>query len=474
MTNAPNAQAGNRALPWLVAIGFFMQLLDATILNTALPSMARDLGVSPLRMQSVILAYLLTVAVLIPASGWLADRFGTRRIFQGAIVLFSLGSLLCALSSGLGQLVMARVLQGVGAALLMPVGRLALLRSFSRDQLIRVLSFVALPGLVGPLMGPTLGGWIVEMASWRWIFIINLPVGLAGLVATACFMPNATGPRRRFDTPGFLLIGAGLLLITLSLQGLSGRGPGTRATSALMLLAGLGCLTAYWRYATRARAALFDPALLRLPIFGLALLGNLVGRLGSGAMPFMMPLLLQLSLGYSPSLAGMTMIPATLGAMATKTFAERLIRRVGYRYVLIANTVVLGAVIASFALVNPGVPHAWVLVHLSCFGLLNSMQFTALNTLALSSLDEAHASGGNGLVAVVVQMSMGLGVAIAGGLLTLFGRDAATPGSPEVARTIHSTFAVIGLITVFAAFVFVRLRSNFGRTEQAPPWLPEE
>lgn len=208
-----------RLLPWLVAIAFFMQALDGTILNTALPTMARDLAEDPLRMQSVVIAYMLTVALLIPASGWLADRFGTRRVFLGAVLLFTLGSLFCSLSTTLGQLVVARVVQGLGGALMMPVGRLMVLRSYPRTELVRIMSFVTLPGLLGPLIGPTLGGWLVEYATWHWIFLINLPVGLLGAYAAGRFLPDlrSSGPVR-LDLRGFLLFGTAMVLITIALK----------------------------------------------------------------------------------------------------------------------------------------------------------------------------------------------------------------------------------------------------------------
>ena len=236
--------ATRRLLPWVVAIAFFMQTLDGTILNTTLPTMAKDLGESPLRMQSVVIAYMLTVALFIPASGWLADRFGTRRAFISAIVLFSLGSLLCALSPSLPWLVAARVVQGVGGALLLPVGRLAVLRAYPRAELLKVLSFVTIPGLVGPLLGPPLGGWLVEVASWHWVFLINLPVGVLGVFATLRYMPDLRGAEnQRFDWPGFVMFSLGLVLVSLGLQGL-GEHAFSVAVSILFVMAGLAAMAA--------------------------------------------------------------------------------------------------------------------------------------------------------------------------------------------------------------------------------------
>src|SRR5450830_1248169 len=306
-----------RWLPWVVAIAFFMQSLDGTILNTALPAMARDLAENPLRMQGVVIAYMLTVALLIPASGWIADRFGTKKIFFGAIMLFSIGSLLCALSSSLTMLVGARVIQGLGGALMLPVGRLVVLRAYPRSELVRIMGFITIPGLLGPLLGPTLGGWMVQYLTWHWIFLINLPVGMIGCYAVWKFIPDLRGSERtRFDGSGFLLFGAAMVL----------------------LFGGLACLAAYWLRAGHIDNPLFSPALFKTRTFAVGILGNLFARLGSGALPFLVPLLLQVALGYSPSQAGMSMLPLAAAAMLAKSVARPLIERLGYRVVLTGNT----------------------------------------------------------------------------------------------------------------------------------------
>ncbi|TPQ25657.1 MFS transporter, partial [Cupriavidus pinatubonensis] len=242
-----------RIMLWVVAVGFFMQTLDSTIVNTALPSMARSLGESPLRMQSVVIAYSLTMAVIIPASGWLADRFGTRTIFQTAIALFVLGSLLCAYAGTLPFLVAARVVQGVGGAMLLPVGRLSVLRTFPRDQYLQALSFVAIPGMIGPLIGPTLGGWLTQALSWHWIFLINVPVGILGALATVRYMPNARQSGiGHFDVAGYVLLAVAMLALSFSLDGLAEMGF-QHATVLMLLIASMAALTAYVLHAGKRR-----------------------------------------------------------------------------------------------------------------------------------------------------------------------------------------------------------------------------
>lgn len=446
---APAAtDTSQRILLWLVAIGFFMQTLDATIINTALPSMARALGESPLRMQSVVVSYSLTMALLIPASGWLADRFGTRRMFMVAIALFTLGSLACAASRHLGELVAARVLQGLGGALLLPVGRLTVLRTFPRAQFLQAMSFVAIPGLIGPLLGPTLGGWLVEYASWHWVFLINLPVGLLGLAAAQRFMPDvrADAPGR-FDLLGYVLLAFGMATLSLAIEGATGMG---HAGALVMAVFGFSAVVAYWLHAVRHPAPLFSTHLFQVRTLSVGLLGNLFCRLGSGAMPFLIPLSLQVSLDYSPMQAGMMMLPTALAGMGMKRVAAQLILRFGYRNLLTANTCIIGLLMTSFALASPGEPLWLRLLQFALFGAFNSLQFTAMNTLTLKDLDGASASSGNSLFSMVQMLAMSLGVAMAGAVLSGFSGTFGDHALPAF----QATFVTVGLVTVASAFIF--------------------
>jgi EmrB/QacA subfamily drug resistance transporter len=452
----PGRLASSNLLLWLVAIGFFMQTLDGTIVNTALPSMARSLGVSPLSMQSVVVAYALTMAMLIPASGWLADRFGTRRVFLSALALFSLGSLLCALSPTLGALAASRVMQGMGGAMLLPVGRLAVLRAYPRERFLQAMTFVTIPGLIGPLIGPTVGGWLVQAASWHWIFLINLPIGLIGCIATLRYMPDYRAAPGRFDFAGYLLLAASMVAISLALDGLSELGL-SHGTVVLLLVLGLVSLAAYWLRAAHHPAPLFPLALFRVPSFSVGLLGNLFSRIGSGSMPFLVPLLLQVSMGYTPLQAGLMMITTAGAGMLIKRIGAPLVLRFGYRRILVVNTVLVGLTIASFALSTPGMS-VWVrLLQLAFFGAVNSMQFTAMNSLTLKDLEGPLASGGNSLLSMVMMMSMSMGVAAAGGLLNTFTHGGAGGPAGAPLQAFRASFACMGVITAASAWVFWQL-----------------
>jgi len=452
----------NNPLLWLVALGVFMQMLDSTIVNTALPSMAAGLGESPLRMQSVVIAYALTMAMLIPASGWLADRFGTRRVFFSAIALFSLGSLLCAYSHTLTQLVASRVVQGIGGAMLLPVGRLAVLRSFPRGEFLRAMTFVTLPGLIGPLIGPTLGGWLVQISSWHWIFLINIPVGVVAAIATLRFMPDARSAVKRFDMVGYLMLSFSMVAISLSLDGLSELGL-RHATVLMLMIFGMASFVAYWLHATQVESPLFSLRLFHVPSYRVGILGNLFSRIGSGSMPFMIPLLFQISLGFSPLESGLTMVPVALAGMVSKQLVVPLIREFGYRRVLVGNTVLVGLAMASFALISPDEPVWLRILQLAFFGMVNSLQFTAMNTITLNDLEGDLASGGNSLLSMVMMLSTSFGVASASGLLAAFTGWFGFEHGANALPAFHATFVCVGLITSTSAVIFWQLERKSGK-----------
>ena len=444
-------------LPWIAAMAFFMQALDATILNTALPDIARSLNHSPLAMQSAVISYTLTVALLIPVSGWLADRFGTRRVFIIAVILFSLGSLLCAFSPNLPFLVVSRIIQGIGGAMMMPVARLALLRAYPRSELLPILNFVTIPGLVGPVLGPLLGGILVTYATWHWIFIINIPIGILGIIYAIRHMPDFTMPKRRFDTLGFALLGAGLVSVSVSLD-LFGDNALAAATPFLVMGSGFVLLTFYALHARRISAPIIPLSLFRTRTFSVGIAGNVATRLGTGCIPFLMPLMLQVGFGYPAVVAGMMMAPTAIGSILAKSAVTQILRRYGYRLTLFAITLVIGAIISSFYFQSPGMS-IYLLLPLFILGMAMSTQFTAMNTITLADLTEHNASSGNSVLAVTQQLSISFGIAVSASVLRYF--ESQDWGS--IVDNFHATFVTVGVMTILSAFVFLFLSRTDGR-----------
>ncbi|BDB27468.1 multidrug transporter subunit MdtD [Cupriavidus sp. P-10] len=433
---------------WIVFAGFFMQTLDTTIVNTALPSMASSLGESPLDLKPVVVAYTLTMALLTPASGWLADKFGTRRVYFCAILIFVLGSVFCATAWTLPQLVVARVLQGIGGSMLLPIGRLAVLRNVPGEQYIAALAFVSIAGQVGPIFGPVLGGWLVQSASWHWIFLINVPVGLVGLFAVRRYLPKGEAG----VAPPFDWIGCGLLSLCMVTFSLALEYGAHSPWSALLIAVSLGSGLLYIPHARRHATPLFRLALFREPNFSVGLVGNLVCRIGSGAVPFLLPLLFQLQLGYSPFHSGLMLLPIAIAGTISKRWIVPLVNRFGYDMFLLVNTWIVGVSIASFAAMAPGWPLALSILQLSVFGCANSMQFAAMNSVTLKGLSREDAGSGNSLFSMVQMLAIGLGVTIGGGLVSLFSVKLGV-----AAPAYRLAFLSMGLVTVLSGLVFRRL-----------------
>ncbi|PQQ23595.1 multidrug transporter subunit MdtD [Photorhabdus hindustanensis] len=444
-------------LPWIAAIAFFMQALDATILNTALPAIAESLKHSPLAMQSAVVSYTLTVALLIPVSGWLADRFGTRRVFMFAVSLFSLGSLACALSGNLAFLVASRVIQGIGSAMMMPVARLALLRAYPRSELLPVMNFVTMPGLVGPILGPMLGGLLVTYATWHWIFIINIPIGLLGIIYAKKHMPNFTMPKRSFDFFGFILFGLSLIMVSVSLD-LLGESTLPGYIPLTMMVGGFMILFGYLMHARRQTQPLISLKLFRVRTFSIGIIGNIVTRLGTGCIPFLMPLMLQVGFGYSAVIAGMMMAPTAIGSVIAKSFVTNVLTRFGYRKTLVSITIIIGLMISQFSLQSPEMSAVLLSIPLFLLGMAVSIQFTSMNTITLADLTDNNASSGNSLLAVTQQLSISFGVAVSAAILRFY-------ESIHYGTTIdsfHNTFITVGIITLLSSSTFLLLHKEDG------------
>lgn len=440
-----------RLLVLLVSIGFFMQALDTTIVNTAIPAMAVQLNEDPLQMHGVIVAYVLSVAACIPLSGWLADRFGIRNIYLSSMVIFSLASLGCGLSQNLDQLLFFRVIQGIGGALLMPVGRLALLKLIPRSQFLSAMSLMSLAGLIGPLMGPTLGGWLVEVTTWHWIFLINIPMGVLGMIMTFKVMPNQKEPSvKAFDLSGFILLMIAMVGLSLGIENIAAL-QYSGLVSISLLVAGTIATVAYAYHAHSHQNALFHGRLFRYKIFSIGVLGNFFARLGSNAIPFILPLMLQVAFGFEPFITGLMMIPMVLGSLFSKPIIRPIIQRVGYRRFLLTNTVLVGLCIASFALMTADTPQWLKILHLFIFGTLNSLQFVGMNTLTLKDLPQHDASSGNSFLSMIMMLSMSIGVALAGTLINVYGQH--FPAS-SITTAFHATLISLGCINIITAWIF--------------------
>jgi len=451
-----------RLLPWLVAVGFFMESLDTTILNTAVPAIALALKVPPLSMKAVLASYTLSLAVFIPISGWMANRFGTRRVFASAIGIFTLGSFLCGLSSDIHVLVACRVLQGCGGAMMLPVGRLTMVRTFAKSELIGAMSLVAIPGLIGPMLGPLLGGLIIAYFHWSVIFFVNIPIGLCGLVLVYRHLPNYREQRNYpLDIVGLVLFGSGVSLLSYVLEvfgetSLSGREIlGLLAISAALL-------GAYGLHTVRTPHPLLRLGLMRIRSFRVAMTGNMFTRLGIGGIPFLLPLLYQVGLGFTPIQSGLLIMPQALAAMTLKLTMPMILKRFGYRRVLIINTVALGLMIFLFSTIEAVTP-VWVIVLMAfAYGFLTSLQYTSMNTLAYADVNERQASSASTIASTVQQMAVSFGIAAASLAAAFFVPDRIHSTEAEMIHGIHLALLVLGGLTIASTIVFNELRTGDG------------
>jgi EmrB/QacA subfamily drug resistance transporter len=465
-------EAVKRFLPWLVAVAFFMQALDTTILNTAVPAIAKALAVTPLSMKAVLASYTLSLAVFIPISGWMADRFGTRRVFASAIGLFTLGSFLCGISSNIHVLVACRILQGGGGAMMVPVGRLTMVRTFPKSQLVRAMSFVAIPGLIGPMLGPIAGGLIVGYFHWRVIFFINVPIGLLGLYLVYRHLPNYLEKvSHPLDVAGLLLFGSGIGLLSYVLEVFGEHTLSWPAILGLLVVSAL-LLTGYGWRATRTPFPLLRLALFRLRTFRAAVGGSFFTRLGIGGIPFLFPLLYQVGLGFSPIESGLLMVPQALAAMSLKITMPIVLRYLGYRRVLISNTVIIGLLILLFATIGVGTPVWLIVAQLFVYGFATSLQYTSMNTLVYADVTEKEASSASTIASTMQQMSISFGVAVASLATVFFIPDRLHPQAPEMIRGIHEAFLVLGGWTIFSSLIFQELKSDDGNSISQHKVLP--
>ncbi len=462
-TLAPGPQISSKQLlPWLIAVAFFMESLDTTILNTAVPAIAKALNVAPLSMKSVLASYTLSLAVFIPISGWMADRFGTRRVFASAIGLFTLGSLLCGLSSSIHVLVACRILQGCGGAMMVPVGRLTLVRTFAKSELIRAMSFVAIPGLVGPMLGPVVGGLIVHYFHWRLIFFVNIPIGLLGLYMVYRHLPDYRSENPvPLDFPGLVLFGSGIGLLSYVFE-VFGEHQLSGYEILEMLLLALVLLAGYAFRAAHTRFPLLRLELFRVRSFRASVLGSFFTRLGIGGMPFLLPLLYQVGLGYSPVQSGLLLMPQAFAAMSLKMTMAKILARIGYRNVLVSNTLIIGLLIVIFSTIGTATPVWLIVVQAFAYGFFTSLQYTSMNTLVYADITEQQTSNASTIASTMQQMSISFGIATASLATAFFIPDRFHSSAPEMIHGIHKAFLAMGALTVISTVIFWDLRSDDG------------
>lgn len=457
--SAQSIQSTKKLLPLILATSIFMQMLDSTILNTSLPAIAKDLNESPLNMQNAIISYVLTLALFMPVSGFLADKFGTKKVFIFALILFSTGSLFCSLSENLTELVVSRMIQGVGGSLMTPVGKLALIRTFPKNELLKAMNFAIIPALIGPVLGPLVGGYMVDYLSWHWIFLINIPIGLIGVLLSVKFMPDYKATIIDFDLKGFLIFAAASLLLSISLELFGNTAHITPVLLALML--GFLMLYFYYKHATTDNNPIFPLNLFKVRTFRVGILGNLATRLGISSVPLLLPMMIQIAYGQSAVTSGWIVAPMALTAMFGKSAVIKILNKFGYRATLMVNTFIIGILICCMAI--PGIHDSiyWYIPIIAILGFFNSIQFTSMNSISIADLRQYHTSSGNSLVSVNQQLAIGFGVAFGLVVLKVFQGDVKLINN-EIHNAFRYTFMVIGTLTILSGLVFRRLHFKDG------------
>jgi EmrB/QacA subfamily drug resistance transporter len=461
-----------RLVPLVVAVALFMENMDSTVIATSLPAIATDIGSNPLELKLAITSYLLALAIFIPASGWMADRFGARTIFRTAIAVFLVGSIGCALSHSLLNFVVARFIQGMGGAMMSPVGRLVLVRTVDRRNLVGAMALLTMPALIGPILGPALGGFITTYATWHWIFLINIPIGIVGIVLVSVFFENirAENPDP-FDIIGLALIGLGVggIAFGLTVTGINL----VSGWVALVLIAGGSASTlVYIRRSRGMPAPVIDLALFRLPTFRAGVGGGFVFRVGAGALPFLLPLLMQLGFGMTPFQSGLITLSSAVGAMMMKWAVPRILRRIGFRNALTWNAAIAAAMLSACAAFTQATPVPLMVGVLLCGGFFRSLQFTSVNAIAFAEIDPAHMSRATALVAVAQQLSQSVGVAL--GALALETVRHIKGQTVLVAADFPPAFLMVGLISVSSILLFSRLPADAGADMAARDPPPAE
>jgi EmrB/QacA subfamily drug resistance transporter len=453
------------ALPFIVAATFFMEYLDTTIVATALPQMARSFAVGPNEVSLGMTAYMLTLAVFIPVSGWIADRFGSRTVFGGALVLFTVASVLCGLSTGLGFFTAARVLQGLGGAMMVPVGRMIVVRNTDKSRLMKAISTITWPAIVAPVVGPTVGGFITTYASWHWVFFLNVPFGIAALAAIAKYVPNQrNGSRRSMDIGGFVLSGAALISLLFGTE-LASRQDARIAYAVGLMLAGVILGSVAVRHFRRVRDPLLDLTTLGVPTYAVTVLWGSATRIGIEAVPYLAPLLFQIGFGLSAFQSGLLLLATAVGNLSMKVFTTPILRRFGFRTVAMVASAVAAAFVAGYGWLFPSTPLAVMLVVLFVYGLARSLQFTTLATLAYADVEDPQKGPASTLWSVAQQMAVGMGIAFGALCLRISTTLGAAPRLKAQAFVLGDfrwAFIAAGVLIAVSIVGYARLPADAG------------
>lgn len=458
-----NLDITKKRMPIILAIAIFMQMLDSTILNTSLPAIAKDLNESPLNMQNAIVSYVLTLALFMPVSGFLADKFGTKKVLLFAFAVFALGSLLCSLSQSLTHLVVARVVQGLGGSLMTPVGKLALIKTFKKNELMLAMNYAIIPALIGPVLGPLVGGYLVEYFSWHWVFLINIPIAILGIFLCMKYMPDYHSEVIDFDVKGFFIFASASLALSVAIEGL---GNAKNITPVLLIfLLGFLMLYYYFQHAKKDNNPIFPYNLFQVRTFRVGILGNLATRLGISSISLLIPLMIQIAHHKSPVVSGWIIAPMALTAMFGKSFAISILKKLGFRTTLILNTLIIGILICFLAIPNSNTSIYWYIPIICLLGFFNTIQFTSMNSISIADLRPYHTSSGNSLLSVNQQLAIGFGISFGLIVLKLFENSSLINGI--VLSAFRYTFLVMGIITILSSLVFRRLQHKDGENIQA-------
>lgn len=449
--------ARERIIALIVACALFMQSVDSTILGTALATIAGSFDSDPVRLHTAMTSYLLSLAIFMPMSGWMADRYGTRAIFRLAVLLFVLASIGCALARSLETLVAARIVQGIGGAMMIPVARLALLRSVPKKELINAMAWVSIPAMIGPLIGPPLGGFIVTYASWPWIFLINIPIGIATIALATIYMPDLREAEvAPFDVVGFILMAVGIAGLVVGFATV-GDGILPLWVNLAAALVGAACLALYVGHARRTASPILALALLQVQTFFSGVVGGFLFRTGVGAIPFLVPLMLQAGFGFSPQATGLTMIAAAAGAFLMKFGVQRIITRLGFRWTLMSSAILSAIFVSVFALFTARTPILIMMTVLFIGGFFRSMQFTALNAIAYADLDQRQMSQATAFASMAQQLALAVGVGIAALVI-----HALRLAGMDEANAYLAALAGVGLLLGSSVLIFARLSPDAG------------